>query len=122
MGLGGLAVEVRLNVSIDFYFKMGELAEVIKAEDAEATRELLRYFADGVLESWNFHDRHGNPVPATPDGFLQLDMLSALMVVTHYRKLIGRVPDPLAGISGNGNTSKAPKVSTSRRRSVAPSS
>lgn len=116
--LAGLELEVRLAVPFDFYFEMTSLMDAPNDDEALASmRTLLSRFAEVGLSSWNLTDDAG-PVPCTPEAFMaHVDPLSGGLMLRRYMAAIGQLSPPLAAPSANGRTSKARRVSKSRRSS-----
>jgi len=109
--LEGLTLSVRTSVSIGVRFRLLELIE--KSEEPESLRELLTYFADQALVSWDLVDRDGQPVPCSGAALIDhFDLTSAVTMLRAYLGGIGKVAAPLAKRSGAGRTSKARRASS----------
>lgn len=121
--LKGLVITFRTNPPLDDYFELVELSEKAgKAKGLEPIRDLLRAVARVGLVGWNLENGTG-PVAPTPENFTShLPPIDGMRLVSRYLSEIGGLPGPLATTSANGGTSAAPRTSTPRRSSHAPSS
>lgn len=114
--LHGLEIEVRLNVPLDYYFKILGFEELLDG-DVREFLPLLHEFAEKCLVSWNL-EKAGKPVPATADAFTSLiDLNTGTQILGQWIALIGRVPDPLAPRSASGATSGVKRPRNQRRSS-----
>jgi len=98
----GARVRTRLTVPIDFYL---EIMESINTSRKPAElRATLRKWADAVLLEWNVV-RKGKRLPATADGFVQLPVQGATMMVRAWLNAVPDVELPLGPGSPAGDTS-----------------
>lgn len=77
-----LKVECRMKVPMSLYFKMAAPIEVGDPHYWEKAAERQREFAERALISWNAvyssdHPSAGHPIPATPDGYMEIDIDTA---------------------------------------------
>ena len=94
----GAEIWVRLNVSFAHYI------ELRKAAEGDDHALMAKLFGAECLIEWNLEDDHGDPVPATGDGMLQIPLSLAMLIVQHWIEAVADVPAPLAPPSGDLNT------------------
>lgn len=114
--LKGLELKVRLSLPFDALFKMQKLSEQAQSgDDLNGLRDLLQFFAETALVSWNLSNGSG-PVALTAENFTaHLDAANAGRLLTRFLQEVGQVPAPLARRSTSGSTSKARRASSSPR-------
>lgn len=110
----GAHVEVRLTVPLRLYF---EVLESVDSGDGAVLRAALRTWAEEVLVDWNIQDRHGNPVPATADGFETLPLIMSMDLVRTWLNKVPEIDLPSDGGSPGTATSVTRRAPSRRRRS-----
>ena len=79
--------------------------DAMSAADVESMRELFVEFGR-VLVSWNLEDEDsGDPVPCTPDAFLEQDLALVMAVISAYGEHVAGVAAPLDSGSPSGEPS-----------------
>lgn len=110
--LAGLVVSAR-SAPVRQFIGLARLAEMqdgsAKPEDMEKVDELLRGFADCLID-WNLQDEDGMPVPATLDGIYSQDVDFVLQIVFAWIEAIAGVSVPLGQPSSDGGRSVAPSI------------
>lgn len=110
----GAHVEVRLTVPLRMYFN---ILEAVDSGDGAVLRAALRTWAAEVLVAWNLHDRHGDVVPATPEGFETLPLVMSMDLVRTWLNKVPEIDLPSDGGSPGTATSGTRRAPSRRRRS-----
>ncbi|MEU6781499.1 hypothetical protein ABZ912_20025 [Nonomuraea angiospora] len=106
--LSGLEVRAR-RISVEKFLELGPLLETdfdsFSPEDVEAMRGMFMEFGR-VLVSWNLEDEDsGEPIPCTPETFLDQDIELVQQIVTAWAENIAGVSRPLPPPSPGGEPS-----------------
>jgi hypothetical protein len=101
----GMEVDVT-SPSLDEYFR---LLETRSTRDMESFRQLLATMAEHLVR-WNLEDETGEPVPATEDGLLSVDLDIITAVLDAWTDVLSGASGPLGRKSSSGGTS--PELST----------
>jgi hypothetical protein len=81
----GLHIECRMKVPMTVYFKMAAPLDVNDPNYWTTATNRHREFAAAALVSWNVvyppdHPKAGTPIPATTDGFMEIDLDMAVAI------------------------------------------
>jgi hypothetical protein len=114
--LQGLELTVRLNVPLDFYLDLVELADSAAKEDGlSGARSLMRRFAEVALKEWNLVSLENQPVPLTPESFTaHIDPINGGAMLRRYLEAVGGTPGPLRNGSNGGATLAKRRVKNRR--------
>ncbi len=112
--LNGLVVRME-SIPIGQYMDVVELAgiqeEAVGAEQVQALNDLLKSFADALVD-WNLTKR-GVPVPADLDGVRGCDTdLVLKQLIGAWLSTVAGVPDPLGKGSAGGESAPAESPTT----------
>jgi hypothetical protein len=120
----GAEIRTRLTLSPGVYFAFKQWAEVYDhpetgEERLNASRELATLFVDNGLIAWNlthaYGPKRGEPVPATAEGIMFVDLNLIVAVVRTWFTSIGTVPVPLAEARRTGRAGRTER--RAKRRS-----
>lgn len=81
----GLKVQARMKIPMHVYFQAAAPVEATDPDYWEKVERRHRDFAGSALVSWNAvypegHEKAGEPIPATADGFMELDIDMAVAI------------------------------------------
>lgn len=116
----GAEIECRLSLTPGTYFGVRQWLGQVGSSDGPnrtddvmtASQEVGKLFAQYGLVSWNL-TRNGEPIPATVEGVLSLDIRLIMEIAATWLGSIGTVPVPLPEASTPGRQRRA---KTSRRQ------
>jgi hypothetical protein len=102
-----LHVECRMKIPMSAYFQAAAPVETSDPDYWHKVENRHRDFAARALVSWNVvypsdHEQAGEPIPATADGFMELDIDMAIAIRNAWFYTLGvpeEVTDPLASES-----------------------
>lgn len=100
----GLTVRAR-SMPLGEFLKLAPVLDMdIGAMTSEDTAKMERLFElfTGVLIEWNMEDENDQPVPATLEGLLSLEIPEALAIVNNYAINLGGISAPLEPTSTDG--------------------
>lgn len=106
--LAGFEVRAR-RISVRKFLALAPLLEADLAsfskEEVDQMQDLFLQFG-GELVSWNLEDEDtGEPIPCTPDTFLDADLQLAIEIITAYGQNVAGVSPPLPQPAPSGDPS-----------------
>ena len=129
----GCEITVALDVTFEASEHMNRLQRAAMPNTEEGTetsapedtqmkfRELLGFFAENCIVSWNLEDAEGNKLPVSGESFLKFPGWFGLLVINHWKAAIEEVSSvkpPLDDPSKNGSTSEGESVMTEAKSSA----
>lgn len=106
----GLELDVSLTVAMGYYFTAAAWGELPEGElpSVEEIRTTMLDWARAHLRGWNIEDKDGQPVPATPEAFVdRIDSETQGLILVRWREAVRKPPDPSSPPSPAGGTSVA---------------
>ena len=90
------------------------LKKVLELQGFQETdiRAAIELFGRDILMEWNLEGEDGQPLPATVEGLLEMDMAFVQCVIEQWVSAVAQPPTPLAVPSGNGSMSGGPSAPT----------
>ena len=116
----GCEVRVRLDVTIGQQQHM----ETLKDDTAGNQEELLRFFSEVCIESWNLLSEDDQPIPPSVEAFMALPGWFGLAIMTGWGRAVDKavsVTDPLEATSNDGKSLEEASVMTGASSSALPS-
>jgi len=98
-------IVVALDLSLGASDHMAEL------QKADSPKEMIGFFADNCIDSWNLEDADGKPLPVIAETFFQLPAWFSLLMINGWAaavKKASEVAPPLDEPSKNGDSSAEP--------------
>ena len=112
--------------ALDLTFEASEHMDSLqKAEGEGKFREMLGFFADNCIISWNLTDADDNELPVSGESFLKFPGWFGLLVINGWKQAVEEVSTvnaPLPEPSKNGESSEEPSVMTEAKSSALPTS
>lgn len=103
----GAEVRCRRSVSTRVALDFADFADLPSASEK---KQLMKDFAEQVLISWNLETESGEPIPATPDTFLDQETEFTGLIISAWAEATMSVPKASGVPSWNGNTLAAASV------------
>ena len=111
--------------ALDLTFEASEHMDSLqKAESEGKFREMLSFFANNCIVSWNLEDAEGNALPVSGESFLKFPGWFGLLVINGWKQAVEEasvVSTPLGETSKNGDKSAEQSVMTEAKSSALPS-
>ena len=112
--------------ALDLTFEASEHMDSLqKAEGEGKFREMLGFFADNCIISWNLTDADDNELPVSGESFLKFPGWFGLLVINGWKQAVEEVSTvnaPLPEPSKNGESSEEPSAMTEAQSSALPTS
>ncbi|MEU8362316.1 hypothetical protein AB0C27_40490 [Nonomuraea sp. NPDC048882] len=111
--LAGFEVRAK-RISVRKFLALAPLLEADLAsfskEEVDQMEDLFLMFGRELV-SWNLEDEDtGEPIPCTPDAFLDADLPLAVEIITAYGQNVAGVSPPLDGGSPSGDQSQEASI------------
>ena len=114
--------------ALDLSFDEQEYIRDLQAKGDEATskelRELLGFFAERCIKSWNLEDADGKALPVSGDAFMQLPGWFGMKVLGGWAQAVRKaseVDSPLGEPSQNGSLSAGDAETMAKSSTALPS-
>jgi hypothetical protein len=99
----GLEAEVE-RLSVDGLIELIMLADNADMSGVDRYKRMCEMLADNIV-TWNFDDRHGQPIEPTLDNVRGRDPLAVMALIKAWRSAAVAIPPPLSGPSSDGDQS-----------------
>lgn len=105
--LAGATVECSLDMSVrEFTGLQRAIKAIEETQDAENVEETYRMFGNLSLRSWDL-EAHGEPIPATGDGLVQLPFSAANAIFAAWSDAVAGKSPNSSSASDSGGDSQA---------------
>ena len=99
--------------------------DATEADSTEATQQLMEFFSENCIQSWNLEDDDGKPLPLTSATFAAFPSWFGLLILNGWTAAVNEASEvsaPLDESSRNGRSSQEESELMEASSSVLPSS